>query len=236
MNNIYSQMAAALTSLGVENTPERMAPFLALCKMFPEQAVNEAAHASLWKFHRRPYPADLADLLKEIIGEDHDALVRRGVVSFRKLRAHNDCAHDLICDDWRAVYAVNTAFGSLYEFYQDFEDLNWRQKRYSEAYASVDYLQQHTVRKEFLLSGTRKVLNEGFRRAVFLGDYDRCMQLLYSLPNASDYRAPADPRLRAQLPAPNVPDMSEEERMRSQAMLAQILRDLGRSDNAAISA
>ncbi len=232
----FSMMAAALTSLGVENTPEKLAPFLGLCKMFPAQVVEEAARASLWKFHRRPFPADLADLLKELIEEDHESLLRRGIVSFRKLRAHNDSAHDLICDDWRAVYAVKKAFGSLNEFYQDYEDLNWRQKRYSEAYASVDYLQQHSVQKEFLLTGTRKVQNEGFKRAVFLGDYDRCMQLLHSLPNASEYRAPTDPRMMAQLPANLTPVVSEEERKQSKAMLAQILRDLGNSDNAAISA
>lgn len=235
MNNIYSQMAAALTSLGVDNTPEKLAPFLALCKMFPEQAVNEAAHASLWKFHRRPFPADLADLLKEIIGEDRDSLLRRGCVSFRKLWAINDSTQDLICDDWRAVHAVKTAFGSLYEFFQDFEDLSWRQKRYSEAYASVDYLQQHTVCKEFLLTGNSKVSNESFRRARFLGDYDRCLQLLYSLPNAGEYRAPLDSRTAMKLAAP-VPVVSEEERIKSKATLAQILRDLGMSDNAAISA
>ncbi len=235
MNNVYTQMAAALTSLGVDNTPEKLAPFFAICKMFPEQAVIDAAHASLWKFHRRPFPADLADLLKEIIGEDRDALLRRGCVSFRKLMALNDCAHDLICDDWRAVHAVKTAFGSLYEFYQDFEDLSWRQKRYSEAYASVDYMQQNAVCKEFLLTGNRKVSNESFRRATFLGDYDRCMQLLYSLPNAADYRAPMDPRNVMKLAAP-APVVSEEERIQSKSSLARILRELGMSDNAAISA
>lgn len=236
-DNVYSKMAASLIALGVENTPERLAPYFALCKMFPDQVVNQAAMSSLWKFNRRPYPADVANLLKQIIGEDHESLMRRGVVSFRTLLEHNDCANDLICDDWRAVYAIKHAFGSLYQFYQNFEDLNWRQKRFAEAYACVDYLEQNTVNKEFLLKGTSNVLNESFRRTKFLGDYDQCMSLLQSLPNASDYRAPADPRVLASLPpVDNYQVLSEEEVAKSKALLAEVLNRLGRSNNEVKSA
>ena len=222
--NIYSDLVTTLEVMGIKPTKDQLRLYVRALEPFNDHVRKAAIDAVAMTLSKRPLPADFANAAKQICGVDTESLKRRGVVQFNKLLEIGSDTRCVLCDDWRVVYSVNKAFGSLSMFFNSTEEKVWTQKRFAEAYASVDFFLENTVMKEYLLESNLQSVHGGYRQLVFLGDYNNCMQLFAQLPNKQEFIVPCAPQLPSQALPNNVQeDISPEQIAENKARINEIL-------------
>lgn len=141
-------------------------------------------------------PSDFIALAYELYGVRHEDLLSKGQTAFDLVFNLKEPDHDLVCEDWRSVFAIKHGFTSLQNFfsYKKEEKRYWTQKRFAEAYASIDFLNEGYVHKEYFLPGFEYRMSRVRRRLNFVGNYEICLQILSTLPNANEYEIPNPPQ------------------------------------------
>ena len=164
---------------------------------FPRHIVNQVCSEAALRLNRNPVPSDFINLACKFYGVRHEDLLAQGRAAFYSLFNLHEPEHDLVCEDWRSIFAIKKEFGSLQNFFstKTKEDPCWKQKRFAEAYASIDFFDESTVTKEYFLAGFEyRRLSRSHRRLNFVGNYETCLQILSTLPNASEYEIPNPPQ------------------------------------------
>lgn len=223
---IYTDLVNALEVMGVKPSKEQLALYVKALDPFSDHVRKAAIDTVVLTINKRPLPADFANLAKQICGVDYESLKRRGTVQFKKLLEIGSDTRSVLCDDWRIVYAVNKAFGSLSMFFDCREEEVWMQKRFAEAYASVDFFLEYTVVKEYLLDNNfRTGVNGAYRQLVFLGNYETCSNILESLPNKHEFIFPVPLEQQAISLKNNTQEqeLTAEQRAANQAKLNDII-------------
>ena len=163
---------------------------------FPRHIVNQVCSEAALRLNRNPVPSDFINLACKFYGVRHEDLLAQGRAAFYSLFNLHEPEHDLVCEDWRSIFAIKKEFGSLQNFFstKTKEDPCWKQKRFAEAYASIDFLDEGSVQKEYFLAGPEYRMFRVRRRLNFVGNYETCLQILSTLPNASEYEIPNPPQ------------------------------------------
>ena len=163
---------------------------------FPPHIVEQVCVKAPWLIRRNPVPSDFIALAYELYGVRHEDLLAKGQNAFDLVFNLKEPDHDLVCEDWRSVFAIKHGFTSLQNFfsYKKEEKRSWTQKRFAEAYASIDFLNEGYVHKEYFLPGFEYRMSRVRRRLNFVGNYETCLQILSTLPNASEYEIPNPPQ------------------------------------------
>ena len=163
---------------------------------FPRHIVNQVCSEAALRLNRNPVPSDFIALARKLYGVSHEDLLAQGRAAFYSLFNLNEPEHDLVCEDWRSIFAIKKEFSSLQNFFSTNtkEDPCWKQKRFAEAYASIDFFDESTVTKEYFLAGSEYRMSISRRRLNFVGNYETCLQILSTLPNANKYEIPNPPQ------------------------------------------
>ena len=161
---------------------------------FPRNIVNQVCSEAALRLNRNPVPSDFIALARKLYGVSHEDLIAQGYAAFYSLANLKEPEHDLICDNWRSVFAVKHGFLSLKNFFSAWteEKPYSKQQRFAEAYASIDFFDESTVTKEYFLAGPEYRMVR--RRLNFVGNYETCLQILSTLPNANEYEIPNPPQ------------------------------------------
>ena len=178
-------------------------------KRFPQDiALNVSKEATLW-LENYAGPRDFVELARKFYGVSKADLLAQGRAVFYELSKLENPQYDLICSNWRVVYAVKREFATLQNFFSTAEGEQpcWKQKRFAESFAHVDFVCEDKVVKEYFLEGfsTKYDLSaDGMRYINFLGDYRQCKQILRQLEGRDRYLLPANPQddLLLSLPVP----------------------------------
>ena len=192
-------------------------------KPFPREIALAVSHDAAWQLGNYAAPRDFVALACKYHGVSKDRLLAQGRVAFSKLLKLQEPQHDLICSNWRVVYAVKSEFDTLQDLFcfGSDEQRCWKQKRFTESFAYVDFVNESKVTKEYFLKGFERkadVAPQKKRLINFLGDYQECMQLLEQLGLADLYLLPREPAdfqdediwgLSAPLPEEEVPSSTE---------------------------
>lgn len=231
-NTLYQDLVHALQSMGVTDlTADKLGDYVNALAPFPDDVKKAAIDTVLWTSTKRPLPGDFGTTAKKVAGVDQSSLSRRAVVQFNKLLALENDIRSVLCDDWRVVYAVKEAFGSLKMFFNSCDGVVWMQKRFCEAYASVDFYLEYRVRKEYLLDNETLCAGAGSRPLVFLGNYQTCLAIFQTLPNKDEFMLPLSAEQQMQVlalanKANKVEPMSNEERAANITKLGEIIAAL----------
>lgn len=229
-SSLIKRISLALTTLGAIATDERVAAVANALSSFPLAIAQETVELAPSMLKRRPVPSDFVALACKLYGVTHQDLCDAGAIAFRGLINLPAPHHDLISSQWRTIYAIKKAFGSLDNFFAPVEPLSWRQKRFVDAYASIDFVLERRVPKEFFLRGSESRPKNGRKLPInLLGDYQTCIQILYSLPHAEIYAVP--PTLSAGVPKKpeSQAPFSPEQRAQSLACLSMAINELKQS-------
>lgn len=181
------------------------------------------------KFDYKPTPGDLAEIVRESLGVSKAQIKRDGSCRYLTLTGMT-LGNDLITDDWRVVYAIKKAFGSLYGFAKDQSPDHLRKRDFVEAYSAVSYEDSFNLPKEYYLKGYAQKSGFGQRHVSFLGDYQACLSIAKSRPDFLNLQVPRDPNApKPKLLTAQVPQLSEEEREASRQALTAIMAQLSGS-------
>ena len=180
---------------------EKIQAIMNVLKPFPREIALAVSQEAAGQLSNYATPRDFMELACKYHGVSKDRLLAQGRVAFADLVELKEPQHDLICSNWRVVYAVKSEFKTLQGLFASTidEKLCWKQKRFAESFAYVDFINENKVTKEYFLKGFegKSVAPHGKRLINFLGDYQECMQLLEQLGLADLYllpREPADPQ------------------------------------------
>ena len=187
----------ALIMLHAQSSPEILRTIASGLLCFPPHIVDQVCAKAALRLRFNPVPSDFIDLACKFYGVRHEDLLAQGRAAFYSLFNLNEPEHDLVCEDWRSIFAIKKEFSSLQNFFSTNtkEDPCWKQKRFAEAYASIDFLDEGSVHKEYFLAGFEyRRLSRSHRRLNFVGNYETCLQILSTLPNASEYEIPNPPQ------------------------------------------
>ena len=90
------------------------------------------------------------ELARQYHGVTKTDLLAQGRVAFSELVKLNNPQYDLICSNWRVVYAVKQEFETLQDlFFAVREEKSyWVKKRFAKRFASVDFTDEAKVAKE----------------------------------------------------------------------------------------
>lgn len=236
-SQLYSTLGPFLMATNVINDlgeTERSRTILKTYAVALEPYGDDAVQAALLKalrtkFDYKPTPGDIAELIRDTLGVSKAQLKRAGSSRYLAL-AGMSLGPDLITEDWRVVYAISTAFGSLFGFARDQSPEYTRKREFVEAYAAVSYEDSFKVKKEYYLKGYAPRSGFGQRHVSFLGDYQTCVAIAKARPDFEDLQLPRDPSLpKPQLLAQPVPQLSPEEQEASRRTLASLLAQLSKS-------
>ena len=102
---------------------------------------------------------------------------------------------DLICSNWRVVYAIKREFVSLQNFFVTVKTkkIYVIQQRFAESFAFVDFVDEDEVHKEYLIKINEDcpfMTADGKHPINFLGNYHQCEQLLKQLKLDDIYQLP----------------------------------------------
>ena len=170
-------------------------------KLFPREIALAVSKNALRKLGNYATPRDFVELACKYHGVSKADLLAQGRTVFYELFHLKEPQHDLICSNWRVVYAVKREFVTLQNFFSAAEGEKpcWKQKRFAESFAYIDFTDENNVTKEYFLKGFegKTVAPQERRHINFLGDYQECRQLLKQLGLAKLYllpKAPVDPQ------------------------------------------
>lgn len=144
-----------------------------------------------------PRPAEIIELIMQFQGQGAQDIERQKAIlefkassAFRELMAHLDVGQDIVSDDWRFVFAVRVAFGSLLELAQSEEGNVWLEKKFVKAYLLAD----DPSRCGHVLGGMYH--NTSDPRVRYIGNKDKCKEI------AQEFYS--DRGMRPRLPTDNV--------------------------------
>ena len=163
---------------------------------FPRHIVDRVCSEAVLHLECNPVPSEFMELARKFYGVTHEDLLYKGRAAFYSLANLKEPDHDLVCEDWRSVFAVKHGFLSLKNFFSAWteEKPYSKQQRFAEAYASIDFFDESTVTKEYFLAGSEYRMSISRRRLNFVGNYETCLQILSTLPNANKYEIPNPPQ------------------------------------------
>ena len=201
---------------------EKIQAIVDYLKPFPREIALAVSKKALGMLGNYAAPRDFVELARQFHGVTKADLLVQGRVAFSEILKLKEPQHDLICSNWRVVYAVKREFVTLQDLFSSlrYEQRGWLQKRFADSFAHIDFTDESDVSKEYFLNGfERKTVAPQERRHInFLGDYQKCRQLLKQLGLAKLYllpRAPVDPQdedifgLSAPLPEEEKPSSAE---------------------------
>ena len=160
---------------------------------FPQNIAFKVSNEATWRLERNAVPRDFVELARQFYGVTKADLLAQGRIALHELLTRVTPHYDLICSNWRVVYAVKHGFATLQNLFLDEEPLHMRQQRFAESYAYVDFTDEAGVKKEFFLSGYDKFTNltpDGKHPIKFLGNYHQCELLLKQLKLDDIYQLP----------------------------------------------
>ena len=176
---------------------------------FPQNIAFKVSNEATWRLERNAVTRDFVELARQYHGVTKTDLLAQGRVAFYELLSLKEPQLDLICSNWRVVYAVKREFVSLRNFFSTAEGEQpcWKQKRFAESFAHVDFIYEAKVAKEYFLEGFEtypRLTPEGRRYINFLGDFKQCKRILKRLQLGDIYQLPASSHDEAivTLPAP----------------------------------
>lgn len=174
---------------------------------FPQNIAFKVSNEATWRLERNAVPRDFVELARQFYGVTKADLLAQGRIALHELLTRVTPHYDLICSNWRVVYAVKHGFATLQNLFLDEEPLHMRQQRFAESYAYVDFTDEAGVKKEFFLSGYDKFTNltpDGKHPIKFLGNYHQCEQLLKQLKLDDIYQLPVQPEDQKLVSKPKV--------------------------------
>lgn len=197
---------------------------------YGDEAIQAALLKALrTKFDYKPTPGDIAELVRESLGVSKAQLKRDGGCRYLTLSGMS-LGYDLITDDWRVVYAIKKAFGSLYGFAKDQTPDHLRKREFVDAYCAVCYEDSFSTPKEYYLKGYAQKSGTGQRHLSFLGDYQACLNIAKQRPDFDTFQLPRDPNApKPQLLTRSADKLSPEEQEASRQALGAFLATLDRS-------
>lgn len=174
---------------------------------FPQNIALKVSKDAAWKLERNAVPRDFVELARQYHGVTKTDLLAQGRVAFSELVKLNNPQYDLICSNWRVVYAVKQEFETLQDlFFAVREEKSyWVKKRFAKRFASVDFTDEAKVAKEYFLEGFetyQELMPDGKRPINFLGNYKQCQWLLQQLGLSNTYQLPYVPKHQIVLALP----------------------------------
>lgn len=204
---LCANITHALNVLRGSDTQEVMRDILRGLKPFPQDIALQVCKDAAWKLERYAVPSDFVELARQYYGVTKDDLLAQGRVAFSELVKLNNPQYDLICSNWRVVYAVKQEFETLQDlFFAVREEKSyWVKKRFAKRFASVDFTDEAKVAKEYFLEGFetyQELMPDGKRPINFLGNYKQCQWLLQQLGLSNTYQLPYVPKHQIVLALP----------------------------------
>ena len=202
---LSANITYALTVLRGSAQPKLVLDIVRCLKPFPQDVALKASKEAVLKLERYAVPRDFVELACKYLGVTKAELLSQGRVVFYKLFNLKEPPLDLICSNWRVVYAVKHEFGTLQSFFSTMEEPCWKQKRFAESFASVDFTEEAEVQKEYFLEGFatyQELTPEGKRPINFLGSYQQCRRLLQQLGLSDTHQLPYVPKHQIVLALP----------------------------------
>ena len=201
-DELYQSLEQTLSVLhGGTISQEKIQAIMNVLKPFPREIALAVSQEAAGQLSNYATPRDFMELACKYHGVSKDRLLAQGRVAFADLVELKEPQHDLICSNWRVVYAVKREFVTLQDLFSSlrYEQRGWLQKRFAESFAHIDFTDENNVSKEYFLKGFegKTVAPQERPHINFLGDYQECMQLLEQLGLADLYllpREPADPQ------------------------------------------
>lgn len=196
---LSANITYALTVLRGRAEPKLVMDIVRGLKPFPQDIALKVSKEAVLKLERYAAPHDFVELACKYHGVSKDKLLAQGRVVFYELFNLRDPQYDLICSNWRVVYAVKHEFGTLQNFFSTVgcEQPCWKQKRFAESFASVDFTEEAEVPKEYFLEGFatyQELTPEGKRPINFLGSYQQCKFILQQLGFNETHQLPPVPK------------------------------------------
>ena len=204
---LSANLTHALTLLRGSAPPEVMRDILRGLKPFPQDIALQVSKDAAWKLERYAVPSDFVELARQYHGVTKDELLDQGRVAFSELFKLKEPQLDLICSNWRVVYAVKHEFETLQNLFASVaeEKTYWLKKRFAKRFASVDFTDESKVHKEYFLEGFatyQELTPEGKRPINFLGSYQQCKLLLQQLGLSDTHQLPYVPKHKTVLALP----------------------------------
>ena len=84
---------------------------------FPQNIALKVSKDAAWKLERNAVPRDFVELARQYHGVTKTDLLAQGRVAFYKLLSLEVPQYDLICSNWRVVYAIKREFVMLQNFF-----------------------------------------------------------------------------------------------------------------------
>ena len=166
---------------------------------FPQNIAFKVSNEATWRLERNAVPRDFVELARQFYGVTKADLLAQGRVAFYKLLSLEVPQYDLICSNWRVVYAIKREFVMLQNFFASVKKkkIYELQQRFAESFAFVDFVDEAEVHKEYFLK-SREVCfimtTDGKHPINFIGNYQRCEQLLKQLKLDGVYQLPPLPQ------------------------------------------
>lgn len=162
---------------------------------FPQNIALKVSKDAAWKLERNAVPRDFVELARQYHGVTKTDLLAQGRVAFYELLNLKEPQLDLICSNWRVVYAVKREFVTLQNFFSTVEKKKPYviQQRFAESFAFVDFVDEAEIHKEYLLKrreGCSFMSPDGKHQINFIGNYQQCEQLLKQLKLDGIYQLP----------------------------------------------
>ncbi len=162
---------------------------------FPQNIAFKVSNEATWRLERNAVPRDFVELARQFYGVTKADLLAQGRVAFYELLNLKEPQLDLICSNWRVVYAVKREFVTLQNFFSTVEKKKPYviQQRFAESFAFVDFVDEAEIHKEYLLKrreGCSFMSPDGKHPINFIGNYQQCEQLLKQLKLDGIYQLP----------------------------------------------
>lgn len=206
---LFVNIAQSLSVLRGSASQDIVLGIMSGLRPFPQDIALKVSKEAIWNLNRYAGPLEFVELARQFHGVSKADLLAQGRAVFYELFHLKDPQCDLICSNWRVVYAVKREFVSLRNFFSTAEGEQpcWKQKRFAESFAYVDFIYEAKVAKEYFLEGFEiypRLTPEGRRYINFLGDFKQCKRILKRLQLGDIYQLPALSRDDAivTLPAP----------------------------------
>ena len=180
----FANLSHDLTVLHGNASPQIIQDIVSGLKPFPQDIALKVSKDAAWKLERNAVPRDFVELARQYHGVSRADLLAQGRVALNEIFTCVTPHYDLICSNWRVVYAVKHGFATLRNLFLDESPRHMRHQRFAESYAYVDFTDEAGVKKEFFLSGYDKFTDltpDGKHPINFLGNYHQCEQLLKQL-------------------------------------------------------
>ena len=194
---LAENLSHALTVLNGSASPQIILDIMSGLQSFPKDIALQVSKESTWRLDRNAIPRDFVELARQFHGVSKADLLAQGRAAFSELFIRVISPYNLICSNWRVVYAVKHEFATLRNLFWDEEPRHVLQQRFAESYAHVDFTDEAKVPKEYFLRDYEDYSErtpDGKHRINVLGNYQQCEQLLKQLKLDDIYQLPPLPQ------------------------------------------